>query len=224
MEKKESKSSSRNSTHIERIIEFIIKEALEKSDEIKVLAENDYLIKKHTLLTEGKKKLLENHKQALKNKAHAKKVEAALSVKSKVLAIAKLQNSISTEIGDFVLQKFSAEKQTLLLELVTEAFIYLGHKKAKVICSEKDRIYVESNLSIVIEKLKNLLSCEIPVYSIVVDKNSCLESGFKRICTSRGGCILSNLEETVYVDNTIDNRVQKALKSCESRINSVLES
>jgi len=201
------------STQIRQMVNFILQEAHEKANEIRIKTEHDFNIEKQMLVHNAKLALAEEYKA----KARARQVEERIA-RSTALGEARVskmkeRDELLTKLIETAKESVAGVVKTpgygdLMKKLIVQGLIKIEENEVVVLCRNADVELCNSVLQDAISTYKNIILKQTgskvnPKVSINSQQSKMLPD---HSCS--GGVILTACHGRIVCDNTLDARVK----------------
>merc|ERR1712216_245170 len=200
---------------IDNMVQFIIREGQEKSDEIRMKAEEEFNIEKLRLIQSEKDKLTEAFKLKKKQAEIKQKIQQSNQIadsRRKLLqarddAILNVRNETRAEL---VKISQDGSYKTLLQNLLTQGFLSLGEAEMKVKCRKED----EANVKAVLDAANAAYAKKSGATAkVTLETKEYLPAAPKpgvEGASCCGGVVVSDVSGRISVSNTLDSRLDIA--------------
>ncbi|KAJ8605952.1 hypothetical protein CTAYLR_010800 [Chrysophaeum taylorii] len=200
-------------TQIRQMVNFILQEAHEKANEIRIKTEHDFNIEKQMLVHNAKLAIADEYK----SKARAREVEERIARSTAVgdarIAKMKLRDGLLTQLIETAKGSVAAVTSTpaypeLLKKLIVQGLIKIEEKEVTVLCRSQDVPEAQKAAPHAVQEYKDIMMKETglnvdPVVTVNTAPNKMLSDA--KYC---GGVVLTALHGRLVCDNTLDARVQ----------------
>jgi len=199
---------------LKQMVTFILKEANEKSEEIKVKAEEEFSIERQRLLQVEKLKIIKDFEKKEKQLDVHKKIAYSNELNQARLRTLKAREDAVYRIISDGYRKLSAISESpqykdLLVDLIVQSAIKMNEPSATVMCREVDKALVQAAIPKAIEKYKRISGRDI---QLTIDRNHLspprVEGSSAPSCA--GGIVLSTNEGKILCSNTLEQRLTTA--------------
>lgn len=201
---------------IEQMVRFIKQEAEEKSNEIRVSAEEEFNLEKLQLLEQEKSKIRKEYERRESQVEVKKKIEHSKilnEMRLKVLtareaAIQEVIGEARTKLKEVAKNPTMYKK--LLIDLLVQAMKKLSEKTAVVRCRQVDLMAVKECLEVARKNYTAMFQAEAP--TLTLDQKEFLApppvsmSDEGSFCC--GGILLTSADGRIAVGNTLDDRLK----------------
>lgn len=205
---------------IENMCRFIKQEAEEKSNEIKVSAEEEFNLEKLQLLEQEKAKIRKEYERREAQVEVKKKIDYSKQLNEQRIKVLSAREAAIQEIvqeAKLKLRDVSKNPTTykkLLTDLLVQAMKKLGEKSATVKCRQVDLILVKEILEGARKNYTALFQEEAPALSL--DQSSFLPpppQGNEEVASCCGGVVVVSADGRITVSNTLDDRLKIAYEA-----------
>jgi len=213
--------SDQAKAQIKQMVDFIMLEAQEKSQELETKGQEEFNIEKFRIVNREKEKI--RSKYAI----DAKKVETKCAIerssainKSRLEKIKKrseMLNKVSDE-AKIVLKK-EASNAKFIQSLIVQASLQLLEEEVSVRCRKSDEAVVQGCLSAASAEYAKIIQAETgakKTLKLSVDKTKYLDEKLT------GGVQLACQNDSITIDNTIDVRLSLVLENDKPAIRSLM--
>jgi len=206
---------------INQMVQFIKKEAEEKSNEIKAAAQEEYTIQKQTMVEAEKAKIRKEYERKRSQIETKKKIESSTQLNSARLRVLQAQQDAVNEAVDSAKHTLGSISQSqqykgLVTGLIVQSMMKLGVDSAlKVRCMQKDTEAVQACLEPAREQYAQQTGKQAPPLSI--DSMNPLDASI-----SSGGVIVSTSDDKIVCDNTLDSRLNIVVKKVLPEVRQIL--
>ena len=204
---------------IKQMCSFIIQEAKEKVNEIKLKTENDFALEKQMMVHNAKLQLQAQFKQKEKDIEVERKIAVAKAEGASRVLKMNARESLIIDIKDTAvkaLDKVTKDKsryKEVLRKLIIQGLIKLNEPEVTVLCREADKKLVESLKSAVVEEYAKIImeaTGQQAKTTLMVNPNGehlppADDGSGAKSCA--GGVKLLAHNGNLILDNTLDSRV-----------------
>jgi len=211
---------------IEQMCNFILQEASEKANEIKVKTDHDFSLAKQMLVHNAKLKLQQEFKQKEKDFEVQKRIRKSVAIGEARVKKMVTREGLVQEVKEEAagkLAKIAAEDQgaykELLRKLIVQGLIKLNESQVIVMCREVDAKTVGTLLDSCSETYKTMIkeACNEDVKcSLTLNQSKFLPTA----CA--GGVKMVAMNGRIVLDNTLDSRLSIAFHDLMPTIRSTL--
>lgn len=204
--------SSDADRQIKQMVNFILQEAHEKANEIRIKTEHDFNLEKQMLVHNAKLKIQEEYSRKTKereiNKRIARSAEIGNSRRQKMIARDELLTKLMDDAESSAAKITSDKKkyQELLQKLIVQSCIKLYESDVEIYCRKSDITLVEEVVDAASKQYTELFKKEAHVdvscnISVNKDEARCLPA------SGAGGVVLTALNGKIVCDNTLKTRL-----------------
>lgn len=193
---------------IQQMVSFIRQEANDKSNEIRVKAEEDFNIRKLSAVEAAREKIRAEYEKKVKQIDINRKIAKSTEQNAARLEVLKARDSILQETYDSAAKKLStlatndsAAYSSIITELIKQGLVVLSDSDVVVRCRTADVEIVEAILPSVAEEY--VAATNSPV-TVNLDRDTFLADS----CS--GGIVLLSQGGTIVVENTFESRLEIA--------------
>ncbi|CDF37206.1 unnamed protein product [Chondrus crispus] len=193
---------------IQQMVSFIKQEADDKSNEIRVKAEEDFNIRKLSAVESAREKIRAEYEKKVKQIDINRKIAKSTEQNAARLEVLKARDNILQETMDGASKKLSAIPaadpamyKSIINALVMQGLVVLADADVVVRCRAADIELVDALLPSVTEEY--VATSGSPV-TVNLDRNTFLADS----CT--GGVVLLSRGGTIVVENTFESRLEIA--------------
>jgi V-type H+-transporting ATPase subunit E len=198
---------------IKQMVNFILQEAQEKANEIRIKTEHDFNLEKQMLVHNAKIKIQEEYARKEKerevNKRIARSAEIGASRRKKMVARDELLKTLIVD-GQGLLKTLTTDEskyKALLRDLIVQGLIKLVESDVVVAVRAKDVRLAESVMKDAVDKyvaiMKKEANMDVSKAKVTLNKS---EDGMLAAAKS-GGVILYAKQGKIVCDNTLDTRL-----------------
>jgi len=212
---------------LKHMVSFILKEANEKADEIKVKAEEEFNIERQRLLLAEKAKLVKDFEKKEKQLEVNKKIAYSNELNQARLRTLKSREDAVNRILHDAFKQLSTISQSptykdLLVVLIIQAAIKLNEPSALVLCRQIDVQLVQEAIPKAINQYTKLTNRQI---KLDIDTKNFLppprvEGSDAPSCA--GGILLATNEGKIICSNTLEQRLgtahEQLLPTCRTML------
>jgi len=205
-------SQEQVSKQIDNMVNFIIREGKEKSDEIRVKADEEFNIEKLRLIESEKAKLRTEYERKEKQAEIKKRIQQSNQVAASRLKLLQARDTAVLDIRSAAqaeLAKISGggTYKQLVQDLLTQGFMTLKETEMKVRCRKEDEAVVKGAIDGAIAAYKS--KCGISAKASL-DTSTSLppapKAGYEGE-TCAGGVVVFDASGRISVANTLDSRL-----------------
>lgn len=198
---------------IRQMVNFILQEAHEKANEIRIKTEHDFNIEKQMLVHNAKLAMAEEYKAKGRAREVEERIQRSTAVGNARIAKMKLRDDLLTELIDGAKSSVGSVVDTpsypdLVKKLIVQGLIKIEEMEAHVLCRAKDLSVVQSVLNDAVAEYKAAVLSET---GSKVDPKVTVNTHEKKMLSESqycGGVIVTALHGRIVCDNTLDARVQ----------------
>ncbi|CAH0481661.1 unnamed protein product [Peronospora belbahrii] len=200
---------------IKQMVNFILQEAQEKANEIRIKTEHDFNLEKQMLVHNAKIKIQEEYKRKEKereiNKRIARSAEIGASRRKKMIARDELLKTLIVE-GQVQLKKYTTsddKNKVLLRDLIVQGLIKLFETDVVVAVRAEDMHLAEMVVNEATEKYIAIMKEEanLDVSKVKVTLNKVADGMLS--AAKAGGVVLYAKQGKIVCDNTLDTRLDQ---------------
>jgi len=204
--------SSDADRQIKQMVNFILQEAHEKANEIRIKTEHDFNLEKQMLVHNAKIKIQEEYTRKNKEREISKRIarssEVGNSRRQKMVARDELLNGLMDD-AEASAGKITSDKkkyQELLKKLIIQSCVKIFESDVEIYCRKSDIPLVEAVIDDAakeyVELFKKEANADVAVELTVntIDERCLPES-------STGGVVLTALNGKIVCDNTLRTRL-----------------
>lgn len=198
---------------IRQMVNFILQEAHEKANEIRIKTEHDFNIEKQMLVHNAKLAIAEEYKAKGRAREVEERIQRSTAVGNARISKMKLRDDLLNKLIDGAKESVgkvadSPAYPDLLKKLIVQGLIKIEEMDAHVLCRAKDVSVVQSVLDDAVNDYKEAVLKETgstvdPKVTVNTHDNKMLSE--TQYC---GGVIVTALHGRIVCDNTLDARVQ----------------
>ena len=202
------------SKQIKQMVNFIMQEAHEKVNEIRIKTEHDFNLEKQLLVHNGKLKIQEEFAQKAKDLEVSQRVARSSAVGSARVKKMKSRDELLENLKSSCLQKLTqVSKQPtypkLLQNLIVQGLIKIEEQTVEIQCRNEDKAIVAKVLPDAINEYKAIMKANGHTVRGVDPKVSISATALtsKQCC---GGVILTACNNRIVLNQTLDERLSIA--------------
>nr|CCA23878.1 Vtype proton ATPase subunit E putative [Albugo laibachii Nc14] len=213
---------------IKQMVNFILQEAREKANEIRIKTEHDFNLEKQMLVHNAKLKIQEEYARKEKereiNKRIARSAEIGASRRKKMVARDELLKTLIKD-GENILRGVRSDEsryKSILKDLIVQGLIKLYEPEIVLAVRAKDVQPTEQILKEAIEKYISIMRQEanLDVSKVKVTINKVNEG---MVSEDRpGGVILYAKQGKIVCDNTLDTRLDQVYYDLKPTVRKML--
>ncbi|ETV96005.1 hypothetical protein H310_10660 [Aphanomyces invadans] len=213
---------------IKQMVNFILQEAQEKANEIRIKTEHDFNLEKQMLVHNAKLKIQEEYARKEKereiNKRISRSAEIGASRRKKMIAREELLQALITEGKARCAEATNNEAsyRTLLRDLAVQGLIKLHETEVMIVVRNKDVRLVESLLPEILSNYAQILKRETGLDVSKTALTVCKEERQLLPATSAGGVKLVARQGKIVCDNTLDTRLMQVNYEQKPKIRQML--
>ncbi|TMW69668.1 hypothetical protein Poli38472_001824 [Pythium oligandrum] len=213
---------------IKQMVNFILQEAQEKANEIRIKTEHDFNLEKQMLVHNAKLKIQEEYARKEKereiNKRIARSAEIGASRRKKMIARDELLKTLIVD-GQQACRNAVTDQnkyKTLLRDLIVQGLIKLYETDVIVSVRQADVQLVESILREATDKYITIMKQEanLDVSKVKVTLNKYAEGMVP--ASKAGGVILYARQGKIVCDNTLDTRLNQVYYDLKPQVRKAL--
>jgi len=206
-------AETKESKQIRQMINFIMQEAHEKCNEIRLKADHDYQLEIQNLVHAGKLRVQEEYAQKSKDLEVQERVARSNAVASSRIKKMKAREEMLENLQRETLAKLGAMTKTpaykpLVQNLMVEGLVKLEETDVQIMCREEDLTIVKGVLEAATKeakaKLAALPNAANQLKNVTIYENRLSSKG----CT--GGVVLIAAGGKIEIDQTLDERLNIA--------------
>eukprot|EP01089_Gocevia_fonbrunei_P014998 TRINITY_DN427_c0_g1_i1.p1 TRINITY_DN427_c0_g1~~TRINITY_DN427_c0_g1_i1.p1 ORF type:complete len:251 (+),score=65.01 TRINITY_DN427_c0_g1_i1:61-753(+) len=200
---------------------FIIQEAEEKRDEIKLKAKEEFTIEKSSIFQAERVKIIKEFERREKQKEVEKKIVHSNQLNQARLRVLKARDDIIQELKEECLKRLAKvssgdQYEELLQKLIVQALLKLRETDVKIRCREQDDDIVRNVMKDAAASYKQKTNLDARLEIDTVRLPPAPTSGTdlantKQYCN--GGVVLSAKEGRILCNNTLDQRLTLAFEA-----------
>ena len=226
-------NSSDADRQIEQMIAFIAQEAKEKSEEIAVKTEKEFMAEKLSLETQLSMNIRNENEKNKKNFLIQKRIEKSKALTESRFSTMRKRDEKMINLKKDVLIKLNEVSQSnkyneLLRFLIAQGLMTLLENTVTIQCRKEDISIVKKELPTAVKMYQDTMKSSsgvLPNINVTVDENEYLPAAPKKgvegaSCT--GGVIISARNGTILCRNTLDHRLTLAFEALKPAIRGIL--
>lgn len=208
---------------IKQMVNFIMQEAHEKVNEIKIKTEHDFTLEKQNLVHQGKIKIQEEYAQKEKDLEIQRRVSRSNAVgesrvkkmKARDDMLERLKSEAAERLAGFAT---TPQYPTFLKKLIIQGLIKIEEQAVEVQCRAEDTAVVTRILPEAVSEYRALMSAAGFTVNprVALSKTTIPTKG----CT--GGVMLTACDGRIVVNQTADERLQIAYQMQMPKVRSML--
>ncbi|EMR10971.1 hypothetical protein PNEG_00574 [Pneumocystis murina B123] len=197
-------SDEQANAEMQRLINFIKIEAMEKAREIHIKSNEEFAIEKARIVSSETAKIDEFYKQKMKNAFIAQQILKSNIINTSRLRLLKEKEDILNEVFEevkgilFKLSEDEERYQELLKVLILQGFLQLMETNVIVRGRASDHALIHKVIDDTIETFKNKTHMEL---NVTIDEECLPSDGY-------GGIIIFKADKNILVNNTFDERLE----------------
>mmetsp|Transcript_17810 Transcript_17810/g.55825 ORF Transcript_17810/g.55825 Transcript_17810/m.55825 type:complete len:227 (-) Transcript_17810:155-835(-) len=200
-------------TQIRQMVNFILQEAHEKANEIRIKTEHDFNIEKQMLVHNAKLAIAEEYKAKGRAREVEERIARSTAVGSARISKMKLRDDLLTQLIETARASVAAVTSTpaypdLVKNLIVQGLVKIEENDVVVLCRSADLPVVQSVLPDAVKLYKDTLLRET---GFKVEPNVTVNTQQAKMLSDQqycGGVVLTALHGRIVCDNTLDARVQ----------------
>jgi len=204
-------AETKESKQIRQMTNFIMQEAHEKCNEIRLKADHDYQLEIQNLVHAGKLRLQEEYAKKEKDLEIQQRVAKSNAASASRVKKMKARDEMLNQLKAESLVKLAAFTKTpayntLLHGLIVQGLLKIQEQNVEIRCLETDRASVTKMLPAALKELGSKLTSGMTMPTVTVSATALLPK------TTTGGIVLVAYEGRIVVDQTLDERLAIAYK------------
>ncbi|GKY96625.1 hypothetical protein MPSEU_000622100 [Mayamaea pseudoterrestris] len=200
------------SDQIRQMVNFILQEAHEKANEIRVKTEHDFNLEKQTLVHEAKLQIQEDFQKKLKAASVQERIARSAEIQDCRTKTMRLRDSLLQTLREeagskcAVVAKGQQNYPQLIQKLIVQGLVKIEENDVIVYCRAQDVATVSKVLPMAVQEYVDLMKRES---SVTLKPNVVLnaESNHHLGDDSYGGVLLTALDNKIKCDNTMSSRL-----------------
>mmetsp|Transcript_22242 Transcript_22242/g.22943 ORF Transcript_22242/g.22943 Transcript_22242/m.22943 type:complete len:221 (+) Transcript_22242:93-755(+) len=196
---------------IKQMVNFIMQEAHEKVNEIRIKTEHDFNLEKQMLVHNGKIKIQEEYAQKEKDLEIQQRVQRSSAIGAARVKKMKARHELLDQLKRECAVKLSLIAQTpqytnLLKQLIIQGLIKIEEPIVQLSCRAEDKALVRGVLADAVKEYKTLMTAaghkvnpQVTVSDTAIPSKSC-----------SGGVILTACDNRIVLNQTLDERLEIA--------------
>jgi V-type H+-transporting ATPase subunit E len=196
---------------IKQMVNFIMQEAHEKVNEIRIKTEHDFNLEKQMLVHNGKLKIQEEFAQKEKDLEIQQRVSRSAAVGNARVKKMKSRDELLETLKRECAVKLASISQAnqypaLIKSLIVQGLIKIEESVVQIQCKAEERSLVEQQLPAAINEFRTVMTQaghkvhpQVTISNIVLASKSCA-----------GGIILSAADNRIILNQTLDERLEIA--------------
>jgi len=211
---------------LKQMVSFILKEANEKAEEIKVKANEEFNIEKQRLLQAERVKILKDFEKKNKQVEVQKKIAYSNELnQARLRSLKAREDAVTRVIADAYRRlttiSSSPDYENLLVVLIVQALIKLEEPAASVLCREEDERLVKSDIPKAIQQYRELTARDVKLTLSTQRINPVSFEGLETPSCA-GGVVLSAQDGKILCNNTLEQRLQTSFEQLLPTIRTIL--
>ncbi|CAM9671725.1 unnamed protein product [Phaeothamnion confervicola] len=208
------------------MVNFILQEAHEKANEIKIKTEHDFNLEKQMLVHNAKLKIQEEYAQKEKDREIQDRITrssmiGSSRVKKMTARDEVMQLLVRDATGQLAKVSTSSDYSNILKELIKQGLLKIEETKVEVYCRAADIDQVRSVLPSAVFDYKKLMKSQAnlavePDVTLCEDKARCLPAD------SPGGVVLTAAHGRIVCANTLSARLDIAYQELLPKVRQLL--
>mmetsp|Transcript_10174 Transcript_10174/g.21231 ORF Transcript_10174/g.21231 Transcript_10174/m.21231 type:complete len:223 (+) Transcript_10174:124-792(+) len=214
------------SDQIRQMVNFILQEAHEKANEIRVKTEHDFNLEKQTLVHEAKLSIQDIF--AKKEKDHEVQERIARSAEIGACRVKKMKirddllNTLISEAGaKCAVVARGANYPQLLQKLIVQCLIKIEESDTVIYCRKEDAATVKKVLPDAVKEYVEIMKRES---SVTLKPNVTMNTDSNKdlVESTHGGILMTALNGKIVCDNTMSSRLQLVYEELLPAIRAIL--
>jgi len=203
--------AAQGNAQIRQMVNFILQEAHEKANEIRIKTEHDFNIEKQMLVHNAKLAIAEEYKAKGRAREVEERIARSTAVGNARLSKMKLRDDLLGDLIKSAKESVASVTATpaypdLVKKLIIQGLIKIEEREVSVLVREADVNVAQSVLADAVKEYKQIvLDQSGEKVDPVVTVNTAKPLPDQQYC---GGVILTALHGRIVCDNTLDARVQ----------------
>mmetsp|Transcript_22342 Transcript_22342/g.37378 ORF Transcript_22342/g.37378 Transcript_22342/m.37378 type:complete len:222 (-) Transcript_22342:215-880(-) len=203
--------ASDSSRQIKQMVNFIMQEAHEKVNEIRIKTDHDFNLEKQNLVHNGKLKVQEEYAQKEKDLEIEQRVSRSAAVGDSRIKKMKARDELLEELKESTLKELESFCKTpqykdFLKAIIVQGLIKIEEDEVEIYVREEDRTLVQSVLPDAIADFKyKMAEADRPAQPKVSIAQAPLPA---KLC--HGGLVLTAASGKIVLNQTVDERLQIA--------------
>ncbi|SJK86112.1 ATP synthase (E/31 kDa) subunit [Babesia microti strain RI] len=201
---------------IRQMVNFILNEAKDKSEEIESKAMEEFNIKKLTIIHKLKEEARQKNIKKLKQEETKSLLEKTEILHKLRLDSIKVKNNILMEIQEAAgmkLDKLHEDKEkykSLIIDLIVEACILLATPEVWVFCKARDKQVVLESIDPAIKKYEKLIKSNPnnPQQIKITLNPKDIEAATSKGSICYGGVMITSVDGSLICNNTLRTRLE----------------
>lgn len=196
---------------IKQMVNFIMQEAHEKVNEIRIKTEHDFNLEKQMLVHNGKLKIQEEFTQKEKDLEIQQRVSRSAAVGNARVKKMKSRDELLETLKRECAVKLASISQTnqypvLIKSLIVQGLIKIEESAVQIQCKAEERSLVEQQLPAAVNEFRTVMTeaghvvhPQVTISNVALPSKSCA-----------GGIILSAADNRIILNQTLDERLEIA--------------
>lgn len=200
--------SSESNRQIKQMVNFIMQEAHEKSNEIRIKTDHDFNLEKQNLVHQGKLRVQEEYTKKLKDLEVEQRVSRSTAVGASRVKKMKARDELLEALKKEALEKLAnyckgPEYPNFLKKLIIQGLIKIEESTVEIQARAEDKAIVQRVLPEAIQEFRQIMtSAGHTVNPKVTISDTPLSN---KVCN--GGVILTALDTRIVLNQTVDERL-----------------
>eukprot|EP01034_Spumella_vulgaris_P044967 gene44967-55968_t len=200
--------SADSSRQIKQMVNFIMQEAHEKVNEIRIKTDHDFNLEKQNLVHNGKLKVQEEYAQKEKDLEIEQRVSRSASVGAARVKKMKARDELLEALKKEAVEKLAIfckgpEYPAFVTQLIVQGLIKIEEPVVEIQCRAEDRSIVTSVLPNAVAKFKELMTAA----GHVVNPKVTLSDSVLPAKLKNGGIVLTACNCRIVLNQTVDERL-----------------
>lgn len=193
---------------IKQMVNFIMQEAHEKVNEIRIKTEHDFNLEKQMLVHNGKIKIQEEFAQKEKDLEIQQRVERSSAVGSARVRKMKARDELLDQLRRECAQKLaqyaqSAQYSNLLKQLIVQGLIKIEESVVEIQCKAEDKSKLNAVLPDAVSEFKRVMNAG----GFTVNPQVTISSTHIPSKSTSGGIVLVASNGQIVLSQTLDDRL-----------------
>jgi len=199
---------------IKQMVNFILQEAHEKVNEIRIRTESECSVEKQNLIQQGKARVREEYEQKMKDLEVEQRVNRSKAVGDARVAKMNARDALLEQLKKESLEKLAAfckgpDYPNFLKKLIVQGLIKIEETTVEIQARAEDKAIVARVLPEAVAEYRNVMSAAghtgprlnptVTVSNNVLSSKSC-----------NGGVVLTSLNNRIVLNQTVDERLSIA--------------
>eukprot|EP01031_Cornospumella_fuschlensis_P030549 gene30549-36920_t len=203
--------ATESNRQIKQMVNFIMQEAHEKVNEIRIKTDHDINLEKQNLVHNGKLKVQEEYTQKHKDLEVQQRVSRSAAVGSARVKKMKARDDLLESLKKNALEKLAAfckgpEYANFVKKLIVQGLVKIEESEVEIQCRAEDKALVSRVLAEAVAEFRTLMTNaghqvnpRVTVSDVALPSKSC-----------HGGVVLSALGGRIMLNQTVDERLSIA--------------